>query len=77
MGNKNGTGHRPAPKGNKQVNYNRISNLCLGMFVISFVIICIAYAKGVNGAVYMGLGIMFASAMVEIAMSNEEDKEDE
>lgn len=76
MEEKKGTGQSPAPKRDKQVDYSRISSLCLGIVVISLTIVLVAYVKGVSGAVYMGLGMMFASVMVEIVMSTEEDNND-
>lgn len=82
MEEKKGTGRRPAPKCNEQYNFSRISNYCLGLFIIAITIIMVAYAKGKDNAVFFGIGMMVGVALLQmrvntICIPDEEEVEDE
>lgn len=60
-----------------QVNYNRISNMCLFISILGIAIVFISYVKDNDQSLFLGIGMMGASTLVQFALNPIEDEEDE
>lgn len=76
MEEKKGTGQRPAPKENNQLDCNRLQSFCLGVSMIAILIFLIAYLKHSDKAMFLSLGMMLYSILVQAFINKEEDEND-
>lgn len=61
-----------------QINYSRLVNLCLGLSVIAMAVFVLGYVRSDDRAVFLGMGMMFSSLVMHIAINPiEEDSNDE
>lgn len=76
MEHKKSTGQRPAPKENNQLDCNRLQSFCLGVSMIAILIFLIAYLKHSDRAMFLSLGMMLYSILVQAFINKEEDEND-
>jgi accessory gene regulator protein AgrB len=78
MEHKKGTGQNPAPKEDIQVNYNKLQSFCLRVTIIAIIIFLIAYLIHNDKAIFLSLGMMLHSILIQAFVnSNEEDNEND
>lgn len=76
MEEKKGTGQRPAPKENKQLDCSRLQSFCLGVSMIAILIFLIAYLKHSDRAMFLSLGMMLYSILVQAFIDKEDNEND-
>lgn len=77
---KGADGATPTPKDKDLFNtlyYSRLKKLCLTISFIGLVIIVIAYIKHSSNAGFFGIGLTFASILMECALNPIEEEEEE
>lgn len=73
---KKGTGQRPAPKQKKQLDCSRLQSFCLGVSMIAILIFLIAYLKHSDKAMFLSLGMMLYSILVQAFIDKEDNEND-
>lgn len=76
MDEKKGTGQRPAPKENNQLDCSRLQSFCLGVSMIAILIFLIAYLKHSDRAMFLSLGMMLYSILVQAFIDKEDNEND-
>jgi hypothetical protein len=76
MEHKKGTGQRPAPKENNQLDCSRLQSFCLGVSMIAILISMIAYLKHSDRAMFLSLGMMLYSILVQAFIDKEDNEND-
>lgn len=74
MRNKNGTGHKPAPKRN-QIDYNRIMSACIVVNLISIVILYAGIWKDNTNIIMLGAGMFLGGFAIQAVINPIEREE--